>query len=155
MAEPSSAYIHAMIRRELARGVPAQHVVLGGFAQGAGLALRAALSFPDAALGGAVALSGFFGDPRAARSGRVGDFYCFPSFFIIFHRFCITLAWVLGASNARLPVLLCHGTKDDVVPFREGERAARLLEESLKGPVTFKEPLGGFWRRISCAPGLK
>ena len=93
-------------------------------------------------------------------------FIVFPSFSSIFHRFCITLAWVFGlerpggevdisASNARLPVLLCHGTKDDVVPFREGERAARLLEESLKGPVTFKEPLGGFWRRISCASGLK
>ena len=43
--------------------VPSHRIILGGFAQGAGCALRAALSFPDAALGGSVILSGFFGDP--------------------------------------------------------------------------------------------
>jgi len=43
--------------------VPSHRIILGGFAQGAGCALRAALSFPDSALGGSVILSGFFGDP--------------------------------------------------------------------------------------------
>ena len=127
VSQPISAYLHAMIRREIARGVwslfwnghhlgnltgfptasqkkntlqllqpvlvdifvgtyrsgkplweiqminssqpgevgevPSHRIILGGFAQGAGCALRAALSFPDSALGGSVILSGFFGDP--------------------------------------------------------------------------------------------
>ena len=40
--------------------------------QGAGCALRAALSFPDAALGGAMALSGFLGAPNATRMSDWG-----------------------------------------------------------------------------------
>ena len=65
--------------------VPAHRIIIGGFAQvqaetlvclcllrlgcsqGAGCAVRAALSFPDAPLGGAIALSGFFGAPEVAR----------------------------------------------------------------------------------------
>ena len=34
--------------------------------QGAGCALRAALSFPDSALGGAIVLSGFLGAPEVS-----------------------------------------------------------------------------------------
>lgn len=110
VSQPISAYLHAMIRREIARGVAAHKIVVGGFAQGAGCALRAALSFPDAALGGSVALSGFFGDPSVS----------------------------ISQANQRLPVLLCHGKNDEVVPFSEGQRAATLLRQSLE-TVTFKE----------------
>ena len=60
------AYVHALIRREMARGVPAARIVVGGFSQGGLVATRAALSFADAPLGGALALSTFFGDERAA-----------------------------------------------------------------------------------------
>eukprot|EP00435_Cladocopium_sp_Y103_P049996 s2001_g15.t1 len=97
VSQPISAYLHAMIRREIARGVAAHKIVVGGFAQGAGCALRAALSFPDAALGGSI-----------------------------------------SPANQRLPVLLCHGKNDEVVPFSEGQRAATLLRQSLQ-TVTFKE----------------
>eukprot|EP00435_Cladocopium_sp_Y103_P051342 s2001_g15.t3 len=115
VSQPISAYLHAMIRREIARGVAAHKIVVGGFAQGAGCALRAALSFPDAALGGSVALSGFFGDPSVS------------------HLFA--LDWhSLGASygGPRQSELVA------VVPFSEGQRAATLLRQSLQ-TVTFKE----------------
>ncbi|CAE7691231.1 unnamed protein product [Symbiodinium sp. CCMP2456] len=66
VVQPVAAYLHAMVRREIALGVPAHRILIGGFAQGAGCALRAALSFPDAALGGAIVLSGFFGAPEVS-----------------------------------------------------------------------------------------
>jgi len=112
VAEPIVAYLHAMVRRELARGVPANRIVLGGFAQGASCAIRAALSFPDAPLGGAVVLSSFFGAASAT----------------------------VAPANRGLKVLVCHGKDDDIVPFSEGERASGALRSLLAGSdaVTFK-----------------
>mmetsp|Transcript_9211 Transcript_9211/g.21890 ORF Transcript_9211/g.21890 Transcript_9211/m.21890 type:complete len:472 (+) Transcript_9211:46-1461(+) len=107
VVQPVAAYLHAMIRREIALGVPAHRILIGGFAQGAGCALRAALSFPDAALGGAIALSGFFGAPEVS----------------------------IAPSNQRLPALICHGKSDEVVPFSEGTRMAGLLGERTSNVV--------------------
>lgn len=75
--------------------------------------------------------------------------------------------WGIAPANQRLPVLLCHGKNDEVVPFAEGQRQANkvqklrlltcckvqdqligttllprtatLLRQSLKDSVTFKE----------------
>jgi len=112
VAKPIVAYVHAMVRREIARGVQPSRIVLGGFAQGGSCAVRAAMSFPDAALGGALFISAFFGAPTAA---------------------------VLPA-NQGLKVLVCHGKSDEMVPFAEGERAAGVMRGLLTGEesVTFK-----------------
>lgn len=110
VVQPVAAYLHAMVRREIALGVPAHRILIGGFAQGAGCALRAALSFPDAALGGAIVLSGFFGAPEVG----------------------------IAPSNQRLPTLICHGKSDEVVPFSEGTRMASLLDERT-GNAVLKE----------------
>lgn len=92
-------YVHALVRRELARGMPAHRVVVGGFSQGGLIAIRAALSFADASLGGALALSTFFGSDDAP----------------------------VTAANARLSVFVAHGEADTVVPLSEGRRAAASL----------------------------
>ena len=89
-------YVHALIRREVARGVPAERIVVGGFSQGGLIATRAALSFPDGALGGALALSAFFGADEAP----------------------------VTAANGQLRVLVAHGEADNVVPVSEGRRVA-------------------------------
>ena len=62
-SEASSAveYVHELIRREIARGVPSRAIAVGGFSQGGLVAVRAGLSFPDAPLGGVLGLSTFFG----------------------------------------------------------------------------------------------
>ena len=92
-------YVHALIRREVARGVPVERVVIGGFSQGGLIAVRAALSFPDAALGGALALSTFFGSDDAP----VAD------------------------ANRQLRVFVAHGEADNVVPVSEGRRVAESV----------------------------
>lgn len=113
VARPVMAYVHTILRREMARGVKPHRIVVGGFAQGGGPAIRTALSFPDATLGGAVLLSHFFGATSAS----------------------------VSSANRGLPVLICHGTQDEMIPFSEGKRGADLLRSMLqtKTAVTFKE----------------
>ena len=94
--QESVDYVHALIRREVARGLPAERIVVGGFSQGGLIAVRAALSFPDARLGGALALSTFFGSDEAP----VAD------------------------ANRQLRVFVAHGEADNVVPVAEGRRVA-------------------------------
>ncbi|CAK0857138.1 unnamed protein product [Prorocentrum cordatum] len=73
-AEESVRYAHHLLRQELQRGVPADRLFVGGFSQGGSVAVRAALSFPDAALGGCVAASTFLGLPgRGPPAGRGGQ----------------------------------------------------------------------------------
>lgn len=110
VAKPTVAYLQAMIRREISRGVEPQRILIGGFAQGGGPAARAALSFPDAPLGGVVLLSHFFGAGAAT----------------------------VAPANKGLRALVCHGKDDKTVPFSEGERAVTVLGQ-LGADVTFKE----------------
>jgi len=102
-AQESIEYIHALIRREIARGVPAERIAVGGFSQGGLVAMRAALSFPDAPLGGALALSSFFGQERAD----------------------------VAPAQAALRVLVTHGEADPVVPTSEGRRIASSVRRLL------------------------
>eukprot|EP00929_Paragymnodinium_shiwhaense_P015443 TRINITY_DN123533_c0_g1_i1.p1 TRINITY_DN123533_c0_g1~~TRINITY_DN123533_c0_g1_i1.p1 ORF type:complete len:424 (-),score=88.17 TRINITY_DN123533_c0_g1_i1:12-1283(-) len=108
LSKPISAYIHAMVRREIARGVAPANILIGGFAQGGSCAVRAALSFPDAPLGGSILLSHFFG----------------------------TAAATITPANKGLKILICHGRTDEVVQFSEGERGAAILRDILKGTGT-------------------
>merc|ERR1712060_393347 len=100
------------VRREVARGVSPSRIIIGGFAQGGGVAARAALSFPEAPLGGAILLSHFFGSGTCA----------------------------VAPANSGLDVLVCHGKDDATVPFSEGERAASVLRGLLRddASVSFK-----------------
>eukprot|EP00439_Symbiodinium_sp_Y106_P063131 s4715_g9.t1 len=138
VVQPVAAYLHAMIRREIALGVPAHRILIGGFAQGAGCALRAALSFPDAALGGAIALSGFFGAPEVSRQASYHSLRADNSFIVSLPCMRSTFKLPVGSiapSNQRLPALICHGKSDEVVPFSEGTRMAGLLGERTSNVV--------------------
>merc|ERR1712224_1033190 len=99
MAQQAVQYIHELIRREVIRGVPAERIVVGGFSQGGLVAIRAALSFPDASLGGALAMSTFFGADGAS----------------------------VAAANERLRVLVAHGNADGMVPPAEGRRVETCI----------------------------
>ena len=99
MAQAAVDYVHALVRREISRGVPAERIVVGGFSQGGLVAMRAALSFPDAPLGGCLALSTFFGADEAA----------------------------VAPANAGLRVIVAHGAADGVVPPTEARRTEACL----------------------------
>lgn len=97
----SEQAIHALIAREIARGIAAEHIVLAGFSQGSAMALHTGLRYPHT-LAGIVALSGYL--PLAE-----------------------TFAAERAAANARTPVFMAHGSQDPVVLPVRGEASRDLL----------------------------
>lgn len=97
----SMRQVQGLIDREIARGVPAQRVVLMGFSQGCAMTLLTGLRAPQR-LAGLIALSGYLplaGSTAAERS----------------------------AANADVPVFMAHGEDDDIVVPERGEAARDAL----------------------------
>jgi phospholipase/carboxylesterase len=90
----SMSAVQQLLDREVARGVPAQRIVLAGFSQGCAIALGAGLRHADK-LAGLAGLSGYM--PLAD-----------------------TLAAERSAANRSTPVFLAHGRNDGVVPIARG-----------------------------------
>lgn len=87
----SVAVVHGLIDRERTGGIRAARIVLAGFSQGGAIALQAGLRYPQP-LAGILALSTYL--PLQA-----------------------TLAAQASAANQAIPILMCHGTQDPVVPL--------------------------------------
>ena len=98
----SFAQVHALLDREVARGMPAERIVLGGFSQGCAVTLGAGLRYGHR-LGGLVGLSGYL--PLADR-----------------------LAAERHAANQATPLFLAHGRSDGVVPLARGSAARDQLQ---------------------------
>jgi phospholipase/carboxylesterase len=105
----SSQRIAQYIDRERERGVPSSRVVLSGFSQGGAIALYAGLRYP-ARLAGILAMSCYLPFPEK-------------------------LAAEKSAGNANVPILLCHGRRDPVVPISMGIEARDELEAQGYTPV--------------------
>ena len=88
------AQVHALLDREVARGVPAERIVLAGFSQGCAMTLGAGLRYGQR-LAGLAGLSGYL--PLAASTAAESH-----------------------AANAAVPIFLGHGTRDAVVPLARG-----------------------------------
>ena len=98
----SFAQVHALLEREVARGMPAERIVLGGFSQGSAITLGAGLRY-GRRLAGLVALSGYL--PLAdATEGERAD------------------------ANVLTPVFLAHGRHDGIVPLARGTATRERLQ---------------------------
>ena len=106
--QASERAIVALIAHEVARGIPADRIVLAGFSQGCAVALHTGLRLPHR-LAGIMALSGYL--PLAER-----------------------LAGERHTANGSTPVLMAHGTQDPVVVIARGE-ASRDALAALGQPV--------------------
>jgi phospholipase/carboxylesterase len=104
----SSDRVHRYIERERAAGVPAERIIVAGFSQGGAVALHTALRYPER-LGGVLALSTYL--PLRER-----------------------VATEATPVNRDLPVLMCHGRFDPVVPLQYGEWSRDALR-ALGWPV--------------------
>lgn len=104
--------IHALIDRELARGVPTEHIVLMGFSQGCAMALMAGLRYPQR-LAGLIGLSGYLPVPERTAQER-------------------------HPANADTPIFIGHGLDDDVVPLARGQLAHATLK-GLGHPMTWHD----------------
>jgi phospholipase/carboxylesterase len=97
----SAEIAHELVRRERARGIPSDRIVLAGFSQGGAIALFAGLRHPER-LGGILALSTYLPLPRAL------DAEAHPA-------------------NAAVPVFMAHGRHDPLVPLSLAEESRETL----------------------------
>ena len=97
----SATAVERLIAREHARGIDSRRIVIAGFSQGGAVAFETALRHP-APLGGLIALSTYFATEDSIE---------------------------LHPANQALPILVCHGTRDPVVPETLGRSAYRRLLE--------------------------
>jgi phospholipase/carboxylesterase len=97
----SERAIEALIARERSRGVAAARIALAGFSQGGAMALHTGLRHPER-LAGLLALSCFL---------PLGD----------------TLAAEASPANRDVPILMIHGTRDDLIPIGRGRQARDRL----------------------------
>ena len=97
----SLARVAALIAAERALGVASERIVIAGFSQGAATALHAALRHPEP-LAGVLALSCYL--PLQA-----------------------TVAAELSQANRAMPIFMCHGQQDPVLPLALGLAACNWL----------------------------
>ncbi len=111
----SVAQVHALIEREIARGVPSRRIVLAGFSQGCAITLMAGVRCPHR-LAGLAGLSGYLplADSTAAEA---------------------------HAANRDLPVFLAHGRDDGVVVPARGRAARDQLQALGWRPAWHEYPM--------------
>jgi phospholipase/carboxylesterase len=98
----SFSQVHALIDREVARGVPARRIVLAGFSQGCAVTFGAGLRCPQR-LAGLAGLSGYL--PLADTTAAERD-----------------------AANADVPIFQAHGRRDPMVQMARGIAARDTMQ---------------------------
>jgi phospholipase/carboxylesterase len=93
--------LEKLIIKEISQGIPSENIIIAGFSQGAAVAIHAALSSKHT-FAGILALSGFLLQK--------------------------ILPNVISNSNKNTPILMLHGTHDDVVPLEWAEVSVNLLK---------------------------
>jgi phospholipase/carboxylesterase len=96
--------VEDLIQNEIDNGMPAERIIVAGFSQGGVLALETALYYPKP-LAGILALSTFLANPKKINSDK-------------------------AAINARIPILMCHGQQDAVLPVAMGQSAFSCLKSA-------------------------
>jgi phospholipase/carboxylesterase len=120
----SAATVHALIEREAAAGISTRRIVLAGFSQGGAIALQAGVRYPQP-LAGILALSTYL--PLRA-----------------------TLTAEAAAANQAIPILMCHGREDPIVPFELGRQSFDALSAAGFAPRWLDYPM----QHQLCAPEI-
>ena len=97
----SADWVHDLIYREMERGLPSERIMVAGFSQGGAVSFEAALTFPHR-LAGIMALSTYFATAATVAVNPV---------------------------QQGLPMLICHGSEDPVVPESLGRQSVATLQK--------------------------
>lgn len=100
----SSEQVEQLIEAEIAKGIPAERILLAGFSQGGVIALHLGTRYQHK-LAGILALSTYMAEPE-------------------------TLTEQAHAANKQTKIMCCHGQQDDVVPMFLGHAAFKVLEQN-------------------------
>ena len=98
----SEGVVNRYIEQEIAQGIPAGKIVIAGFSQGGAIALQTGVRHQQR-LAGIMALSTYL--PLRA-----------------------SVAAEASAANRDVPILMCHGVHDAVVPAQMGEASRDVLQ---------------------------
>jgi phospholipase/carboxylesterase len=111
----SAAVVHGLIDRERAAGIRAERIVLAGFSQGGAIALQAGVRYPHR-LAGILALSTYL----PLRS---------------------TLGPEAVVANHAIPILMCHGRQDPIVPLELARESFDALNAAGFAPAWLDYPM--------------
>ena len=100
----SASQLTQLIEHENKRGIDSDKIVLAGFSQGGAIALHTALRHPEP-LAGVMALSSYLPLVKQFYNER--------------HQ-----------ANQHIPIMMCHGSNDPVVPFNLGDDSRYFLEQA-------------------------
>ncbi|MEQ8409529.1 MAG: dienelactone hydrolase family protein [Gammaproteobacteria bacterium] len=95
----SARRVHDLIDREIERGVPSERIIVSGFSQGGAVTYEAALTYPKK-LGGIMAFSTYLATAETLQLNPVQN---------------------------DIPILVCHGETDPVVPEALGRNSVQAL----------------------------
>jgi phospholipase/carboxylesterase len=105
----SAEQVRLLIDREIERGIPSHRIVVAGFSQGGAVGYQAALTYMQP-LAGLLCMSTYFATRQSITP---------------------------NSANRKLPIFICHGTADPMVPERMGRDA--LQDLTARGyPVEYK-----------------
>jgi phospholipase/carboxylesterase len=96
----SAAWVHALIDREIERGVDSSRIIVAGFSQGGAVSYEAALTYPQP-LAGIMALSSYFASAASIQINPIHN---------------------------TIPILICHGSLDPVLPEAMGRKSLATLQ---------------------------
>jgi phospholipase/carboxylesterase len=99
----SQQRINDLIEHEIARGIPAERIVLAGFSQGCAMTLQTGLRYPHR-LAGLMCLSGYL--PLAD-----------------------TITEERHSANQHIPIFMAHGRGDNVVQINRAEASRDVLQQ--------------------------
>lgn len=97
----SDAVVRKIVDQEVAAGIDAKRIVIAGFSQGGAMALHSGLRYPQR-LAGIIGLSTYLPLRETLEAER-------------------------SPANQDVPILMCHGTRDQVVPEMAGKLSAGVL----------------------------
>lgn len=96
----SAAGVHALIDREIERGVDSSRIIVAGFSQGGAVSFEAGLTYPKP-LAGIMALSTYFATAASIAVDPI---------------------------HSGMSIMICHGTMDPVVPEALGQKSVATLQ---------------------------
>ncbi|KAG9317316.1 Phospholipase/Carboxylesterase-domain-containing protein [Chiua virens] len=116
----SARLIDQYIQDEINAGIPAERIVVGGFSQGGSMSLLAGLT--------ARREDGLFGGKYGWNLGGVAVLSGWMPLQDAFPK-------MASPHLATMPILMCHGTADTVVPYSLSQKASRILTDDLDLPA--------------------
>jgi phospholipase/carboxylesterase len=102
--EESASIIEQYIATEVNAGIPSTQIILAGFSQGGAMALHTGLRYPSK-LGGLLALSAYLPLPERFLNEA-------------------------SPANKTTPIMMCHGTYDQVIPVSAGKQSCDFLKQT-------------------------